>query len=86
MVASACSVCRHVGDGRRAQAEVRTAGAFWSVADSQPGSLLSPQLSVSRLLLLTLLPSSIPHRSLWQQVRSYFEPNVPGTTLVNDGR
>lgn len=24
--------------------------------------------------------------SLWQRVRSYFEPSVPGTTLVNDGR
>lgn len=23
--------------------------------------------------------------SLWQQIRSRFEPNVPGTTLVNDG-
>lgn len=24
--------------------------------------------------------------SLWQRVRSYFEPSVPSTTLVNDGR
>lgn len=26
-----------------------------------------------------------PKQSLWQRVRSYFEPSVPSTTLVNDG-
>lgn len=70
--------CRRSSGGRIHPTLGRACDAAWGLQEPAP---LGARHGIPHLRHLPPAPPC----SLWQRVRSMFEPSVPGTTLVNDG-